>query len=69
MLVQMEDDDDLPFVSRPKKKAKGAKATATTVSGITSSYDELADVDIEAEADDPGPEMKLAGAWHVVLCQ
>jgi hypothetical protein len=58
-LVQMEDDDDLPFVSRPKKKAKGAKAIATTVSAT---YDELSDVDTEAEGDDPGPEMKLAGA-------
>ena len=67
------DDDALPFVSRPKQKMKvmkvqpeDAKATATTVAGATSTYNEMLDDDNEVEADDPGPESTLEGKS---LCQ
>lgn len=61
-----EDDDVLPFVSRPKKVkvmrvAPGDAKPTTTSAGATSTYNEILDGDTEAEAGDPVPETRLEG--------
>ena len=62
-----EDEDALPFVSRPKTvkvtraQPGESQAKATTVSGAVSTYDEMLDDDTEVEANDPGPQSTLEG--------
>lgn len=57
-----DDEDDLPFASRPKKVVmkKAAKPMSITA-GVTTSYNEILDDDTDIEAVDPLPQTKLAG--------
>ncbi len=55
-----DEEDDLPFASRPKKVAAKAKPTKVTA-GVTTSYNEILDDDTYEEADDPVPQTRLAG--------
>ena len=71
-----DDDDALPFVSRPKQTVKvirqqtdstSTKAKATPIAGAVSTYNEMLDDDTEVEADDPGPETTLEGDGSIAF--
>jgi hypothetical protein len=64
-----DDEDDLPFASRPKKVVmkKSAKPTSITA-GVTTSYNEILDDDTDIEADDPVSQTKLAGEITPLAC-
>lgn len=67
-----DEEDGLPFASRPKVVA--AKAARSAVSqpmqittGATTSYNEVLDDDTDMEEDDTVPQIKLAGTALITL--